>query len=87
MVGEPERLASEMFEIVSRAGCEVSGVMHGLSLPPFTGLQIKYSTINSPQSAIRVIATALHQSGISYVEVPDPNQEQGSIYLYVGFKA
>lgn len=86
MGGEPDRLANEILQIVQLAGCQASGVNHGVGFPTFYGVRILYSPITPPLESIRIVASALKISKIDYVESPDPNQKPGSLYIYVGYK-
>jgi hypothetical protein len=84
--GEPDRLADELLQIAQYAGCQTSGVNHGVGFPTFYGVQVLYSPVNTPVESIQIITAALKASKIDYVEFPDPNQKPGSVYLYVGYK-
>lgn len=84
--GEPLQLANDLLQILQNAGCQVSGVNHGIGFPTFFGVRILYSPISPPVESIQVIADALQASKIDFVNVPDSNQAPGTIYLYVGYK-
>jgi hypothetical protein len=86
MGGEPDELASQIFQIVKRAIPQANGVNHGIGFEPFSGIQLRYSPINTPMAAVEVVARAFTADHIDYFAGPDPNQPEGSVYIFVGYK-
>lgn len=86
MGGEQGFLADQLLLAAKKAGCNVSGVNHGIGFAPFVGLQLKYSPIDTPDKSISIIEDVLRNANISYTRVDDNSQSSGAIYLYVGYK-
>jgi hypothetical protein len=83
--GEPDRLASQLFDALGRAGCNTQGVMHGVGFASFNGIRLLVSP-SAPQPVIDIIKKALELAGLAYNTIVDSAQPAGVVYIYVGYK-
>jgi hypothetical protein len=84
--GEPTEFAEELYNIIKQADCQIKGPFHAVGFESFYGVRILYPPKNPPIKSDEIIERVFKLAKIQYRLIPEPKQQENSLYLYIGYK-